>query len=227
MNTNTTTENIHIHRRKPFNGYHRIVSSLAKKYTPDDGKILDIGCGMGHVLELLDQSESSYSLTASDAYQVCLDETKKRVNKAEIRLQSPTSINEAELGSGYDTIVMSHVLEHMLRPADAIKDAMELLNDNGHLVVAVPNPVRPTVFMGNIRRKHYVNKGHVCAWDRSHWINFLENILELNVIEYANDEVYIFPGGLSRRVRVIKSIEWGFGKMIPWWSFSNIAVISK
>jgi hypothetical protein len=81
------------------------------------------------------------------------------------------------------------------------------------------------VFFGNLRRRHYVNRGHAYAWDRSHWMNFLEEILGLEVVRYAEDEVKVFSDRLSQRFAPLKSFEIGLARWAPWWSFSNIAVV--
>ena len=93
--------------------------------------------------------------------------------------------------------------------------------------MAVPNPARPSVLIGNIFRKHYVNHGHVVAWDRSHWVNLLERIMKLDVVEYASDTVIICPERIKKRLPSLKRLEMALAVILPWWSFSNIAVIRK
>jgi len=53
---------------------------------------------------------------------------------------------------------MSHVLEHLLRPADVIVEMMKMLRLNGIMILAVPNPVRPDVFLAAIRKKNMLIK---------------------------------------------------------------------
>jgi 2-polyprenyl-3-methyl-5-hydroxy-6-metoxy-1,4-benzoquinol methylase len=130
-----------------------------------------------------------------------------------------------QLGDGFDTCIMAHSLEHMLNPADAVRQVLAHMKPKGHLVLAVPNPVRPTVFFGNVRQRHYVNRGHAYAWDRSHWMNFLETILGLDVIEYASDEVKLFSARALRVLPALKQFEVLLSRWVPWWSFSNIAVV--
>jgi hypothetical protein len=135
--------NVHISPEKTFAHYHRVLAELVTRRIPSGGRVLDIGCGFGHLL------------------------------------------------------------------------------------LAVPNPVRPTVFFGNIRKKHYVNPGHVYSWDRSHWMNLLERVLGLDVVEYASDEVKLFSWRMLRAVPRLKTVEIALSRWVPWWSFSNIAVVRK
>lgn len=217
--------NVHIRPEKAYTHYHRVMADLVVDCTPEGGRVLDIGCGMGHLLALVHELEPDLELVGADAFAECLQQTRERVPSART-VQVPEDHTDFEaLGGGYDTCIMAHSLEHMLRPADAVRDALRHLKPGGHLVLAVPNPVRPTVFFSNLERKHYVNRGHVYAWDRSHWMNFLERILGLEVVQYASDEVRIFSERVLRRAPFLKRLEIALSRWAPWWSFSNIAVV--
>jgi hypothetical protein len=45
------------------------------------------------------------------------------------------------------------------------------------------------------------------------------------VVTYASDEVHLFPERLLRMAPVLKRLEIALSRWIPWWSFSNIAVV--
>jgi 2-polyprenyl-3-methyl-5-hydroxy-6-metoxy-1,4-benzoquinol methylase len=206
--------------------YHKVISDLVVKYSKEGDDFLDIGCGIGQLCALVDEkSNSTRHIHIADAYPICLEETATRITPA-----SQYHIDEKDfdivqkIDKKFDVVVMSHVLEHMLNPVQAVKDALSLVKEGGHLIMAVPNPARPNVLISNITKTHYVNRGHVVTWDMSHWINFLENILGLNVVEYQND--YIQIKGCNS-VPVIMKFGEMLGKFLPWWCFSNIAVIKK
>ena len=219
--------NVHISPGKSTTHYHRVMTELVLKYTAGRGRVLDIGCGLGHLLELICASDPSLELVGADAFPDCVARTQERVPTARI-VQVPEDHLDFELlGDGYDTCIMAHSLEHMLSPAEAVREVLAHVKPKGHLILAVPNPVRPTVFFGNLARRDYVNRGHVYAWDRAHWINFLERILGLEVVEYASDEVKLFSGRVLRVAPFLKKIEIALSRWVPWWSFSNIAVVRK
>jgi 2-polyprenyl-3-methyl-5-hydroxy-6-metoxy-1,4-benzoquinol methylase len=197
------------------------------KYTPAGGSVLDLGCGFGHLLSLVQERDSSFALTGADAVEACVAGTRERVPRTQTILVDESQLDYELLGENLDTCIMSHSLEHMLDPVGTVRELLARLKPKGHLVLAVPNPVRPTVFFGNIRRRHYVNRGHVFAWDRSHWMNFLEEILGLEVVEYASDEVKLFSARALRVAPVLKKLEIALSRRVPWWSFSNIAVVRK
>lgn len=217
--------NVHISPAKHYTHYHRVLAGLVLAYTPPGGRVLDIGCGLGHLLDLLHQSDPSLELVGADAFAECVEKTRERVPEAHV-VQIPEDRLDFEImGEGFDTCILAHSLEHMLSPAAVVRSVLAHVKPEGHLVLAVPNPVRPTVFFGNVRRRHYVNRGHAYAWDRSHWMNFLERILGLCVVEYASDEVKLFSGRALRLMPFLKSLEIALSRWVPWWSFSNIAVV--
>ncbi|MEE2675149.1 MAG: class I SAM-dependent methyltransferase [Myxococcota bacterium] len=219
--------NVHISLGKGYTHYHRVMSGLVCEYTPKGGSVLDVGCGLGHLLELVERSEPSLVLTGADASEECVTNTLQRVPTARVLQVREDFEDFDKLGEGFDTCIMAHSLEHMLNPVQAVRDVLYRLKPKGHLIVAVPNPVRPTVFFGNVRKQDYVNRGHVYAWDRAHWMNFLERILGLDVVEYASDEVKLFSGRVLRYAPLLKRLEIALARWMPWWSFSHIAVIRK
>lgn len=219
--------NVHISPGKSTTHYHRVMTELVLRYTAGRGRVLDIGCGLGHLLELICASDPSLELVGADAFPDCVARTQERVPTARVVLVPEDHLDFELLGDGYDTCIMAHSLEHMLSPAEAVREVLAHVKPKGHLILAVPNPVRPTVFFGNLARRDYVNRGHVYAWDRAHWINFLERILGLEVVEYASDEVKLFSGRVLRVAPFLKKIEIALSRWVPWWSFSNIAVVRK
>ncbi len=216
--------NFHIGNRKQFKHYHSVVQHLVSKYAPSGGRVLDIGCGNGHLLALIRDTNIGYELTGADAFEDCLLATAERVPEARRVHVSDQSLETEKLGGPYDVVTMCHVLEHTLNPAETVRDALSLLSPTGHLILAVPNPVRPKMFFYTLLRRHYVNRGHVVAWDRSHWINFLDTILGLDVVEYSQDEVRVFPSRVAA-FAPLRSVEVALSRVAPWWSFSHIAVI--
>lgn len=214
--------NVHIPydlQRKP---YHKTVADLVREHVPEKGEVLDIGCGVGHTLVEVQQQRPDLRLVASDMDAKCLAITAERVDLSESIQATADHLFSAE--RQFDCVIASHVLEHTYHPVDFVRGVMGLLKPGGVAVLAVPNPVRPTVVWSNLFRRHYVNRGHVVAWDRSHWINFLENILDLNVVEYASDFV---PLPLVSGLPVFRRLEAGLARLTPWLAFSNIAVVRK
>jgi 2-polyprenyl-3-methyl-5-hydroxy-6-metoxy-1,4-benzoquinol methylase len=217
-------ENVHIPYDFKIQPYHKIAADLVCQYCENERPaVLDLGCGVGHTLNEISKRMPEAEFTAVDIDDECLDITGQRVKlKSKIKVTKTEDIYD--LPTRYDALIMSHSLEHMYNPVETIQSVMKLLNPGGILVLAVPNPVRMQVILFNLLRRHYVNKGHVFAWDRSHFMNFLENILSLNVLCYRED---YFRLPFSHRLPFLRPIELLLVKIFPWFSSSHIAVVKK
>jgi SAM-dependent methyltransferase len=97
--------------------------------------VLDIGCSTGALLaafkargytrvEGLDPSPACAAF-ASEAYGI------------EVRIGSTADMSR--LPGGYGLVTFSHVLEHLLDPLDALRDAWQLLSEDGRVFVEVPD----------------------------------------------------------------------------------------
>jgi 2-polyprenyl-3-methyl-5-hydroxy-6-metoxy-1,4-benzoquinol methylase len=220
------TRNVHISYDQKVGPHDQVIAELVCNYAEDDASILDIGCGVGHTLSEIQKRKSQLKMTAVDIDEKCLEITSKRVT-LQNRIHIRTIEDLFAMRLTVDVLIMSHSLEHMYRPVDTVQGVLKMLRPGGILILAVPNPVRPLVFLGNLWKTHYVNRGHVCAWDRSHWINFLENILGLDVICYSQDYVPLLPFATASRLLFVRPFEKLLARVFPWLSFSNIAVIKN
>jgi 2-polyprenyl-3-methyl-5-hydroxy-6-metoxy-1,4-benzoquinol methylase len=226
MKENTLANtSVHIPYDQKPQPYHRAVSGLVARYCPKDAVMLDIGVGVGHCLALVHEKRPDIRFVGADIDQNCLDITGSRV-----KFEQTLLINDVgDLFDGvpkFDCVVMSHSLEHMLEPARVVKEVMKIIRPGGILVLAVPNPVRPQIIATNLLRRKNVNLGHVYAWDRSHWMNFLEVILGLKVIEYAED-YFQLPFRLAERLPFLRPLELFLVRLFPWFAMSNIAAIRQ
>lgn len=226
--TTDNWNNVHIPSQKVTTGYHREIARLVVEHTPEDGSVLDVGAGLGHVLRLVTDAAPRLRLVAADSSDECLEVIRNEIPACErLKLtdepESIAAIGEAK----FDTCVMSHVLEHTRRPLETLDAAMRVLKPSGHLILAVPNPSTPHILTHHAIRFHYVNRGHVYCWDRSHWMNFLENIAQLNVIHHGQDEVRVFPQRISSRVWPLKQFEKLLSNIVPRWSHSHISIVEK
>jgi SAM-dependent methyltransferase len=99
-----------------------------------EGKVLDIGCGAGGNLKTLqDQGWEPYGIEISE------------VASAHARGLLTGNIHTGTLESApfplkkFDLVLMSHSLEHLPSPTDALRRVNQFLKDDGLLVVSVPN----------------------------------------------------------------------------------------
>jgi SAM-dependent methyltransferase len=103
----------------------------------DEGQgtsLLDIGCGGGANL-------AAFSALGFTAIGVEPDAAARREAAKYGRVLPGTaeSLPEEVLSRSYDTVLLSHVLEHCIDPAVALNNVKEVIAKGGRLIVEVPN----------------------------------------------------------------------------------------
>lgn len=107
-----------------------IIVSLAKKYTPVNGLILDVGCGLGRLLSKLKEYDR-YGMDISKAY---LSHAMKVGGEfCMARVEDMPYKNNF-----FDTVVCTDVLEHVLDLNLAISQIFRVIKPGGHLIIRVP-----------------------------------------------------------------------------------------
>ena len=111
---------------------HDFYFSLIEKYIAP-GKLLDIGCGNGHLLEAAIRRGWS-----AHGYDVDKESTQAVSDRLGIEVDYGDFFS-ANLGDGYDLITMHQVLEHLKKPNEYLNKVYSLIKNDGYLFVAVPN----------------------------------------------------------------------------------------
>jgi lipopolysaccharide/colanic/teichoic acid biosynthesis glycosyltransferase/SAM-dependent methyltransferase len=114
---------------------YRLVGDLAA-----GGRVLEVGCGAGMGLDYL-------SKRAAEA--VGCDVSASLVSQAQEHLPGVTVVEAGVPGlpfddASFDVVAMLEMLYYVDAQAEAIAEAVRLLRPGGSLVVAAPNPDRPT-----------------------------------------------------------------------------------
>lgn len=102
-------------------------------YKKENGKFLDIGCGSG--VNLKTTREYGW-----EAHGIELDEKAVEYAKSQGLNVQRASLEEAQFfGNKFDCIRIWHVFEHLTDPNGVMKKISEILNDDGEILMAVPN----------------------------------------------------------------------------------------
>ena len=128
------------------NWYGETIDYLNKNY---EGKILDIGAGLGFFLSSLNSSKwKKYALeTSNDS----IDYMKKNFKDINI-IQGSLDDHKFEENT-FDVVFFYHVFEHLETPLSAIDEIYKLLKKNGLLIIGTPNnsSVCSFIFRKNFR----------------------------------------------------------------------------
>lgn len=99
------------------------------------GRALDCGCGAGDSARImLSRGWKVDGVTISEAERSIASAHCEKVYLFDLNHGVPP-----DLGSGYDVVLMSHVLEHLITPDRLLQDAKKVLDFNGVVAVALPN----------------------------------------------------------------------------------------
>lgn len=135
---------------KSLERYNQLYDVL-KDYIKPKSMILDVGCALGGFLNFL-EGKGYLHLRGIDSNEAYVNKSDRNISCADA----------TDLPYGKNTInciVMDQVLEHLVNPAKAIREAYRVLTKEGVLCVAVPNineyyPTEPIPGFWYIMREH-------------------------------------------------------------------------
>ncbi len=108
--------------------------SYLKKFL-NKGKLLEIGAGQGYILEIFEKNGFEVSGIEPSKSNVEIINKKLKNGKCKHGFVE-SEINQKER---FDTIIMSHVLEHVVDSRKDLEKLKEVLSDQGHLFIEIPN----------------------------------------------------------------------------------------
>ena len=130
---------------------NRYYAKLARRYGASHGRVLELGCGMGHLLTwLIDR----YLVFGCDINSWALSQAKQIVPCGNFVLLSGDAPYSFPVAA-FDIVIAKHVVEHLKHPEQAIAEMSRVLKTGGLLVLATPNMSSP------MRR-----------WKKTDWIGY-------------------------------------------------------
>lgn len=114
----------------------RIISGLDLK---DGDKVLEIGCGNGYYLSLLNRLGLNLDLTGVDNDELALKDAAKFIGDKKVKLILVDAIKLPFKDSSFDKVVMSEVVEHVQDEEGVLKEARRVLKKDGILSLTTCN----------------------------------------------------------------------------------------
>lgn len=125
-------DSISKHRKTDLN--QESLHFILQKIVLDQGKVIDIGCGQGHLLEQIKHQKASLELYGLDL--AGAPSTQEHVSK-KLYHYVPGSIEDIPFESqSFDIVLCSHVLEHVINLNRAIKELKRIAKK--FLIIVVP-----------------------------------------------------------------------------------------
>jgi SAM-dependent methyltransferase len=140
---------------------------------PDRARILEIGCATGELAEAVIERLRPASYEAVEISPAGL-QAARHLDKLHVQ-PLPEVLEHGGIEPGFDLILISHVLEHLLDPAAQLRAMVSVLNPQGTVFVEVPN------ISGNPRLPIDDNRSHLHFFTTASLSKMLANA-GLNVI---------------------------------------------
>jgi 2-polyprenyl-3-methyl-5-hydroxy-6-metoxy-1,4-benzoquinol methylase len=115
----------------------RYYAALVRRYAPrGGGSLLELGCGLGHLLGLL---QDDFDCTGIDIADYSIEQLKQNAPRARGFTMSADDLSR--FGDGeFSVVVALHLVEHLPDPAYTIRQVNRILRPEGLFLFATPNP---------------------------------------------------------------------------------------
>jgi SAM-dependent methyltransferase len=120
-----------------FKSRNRILERMVKEITtslPDGYKVMEVGCGTGNVLRMLEKACSRGLVAGMDLFSDGLKFARRRV---QIPLVQGDMVHPP-FRTKFDLVCMFDVLEHLPDDESILRSVSDLLGKDGHLLLTVP-----------------------------------------------------------------------------------------
>lgn len=168
----------------------------------DTDKVLEVGCGAGHILERIDKGK----LYGIDISEIQIQRSRERLgNRVELRKSAGEEIPYDD--KTFDSILCSEVIEHVLDPVPLLKEMKRVLKDDGILSLSIPNES-----MINFAKKVLQKTGlmKIVMTEKSGWdLGNKNNLDEWHLHEYSLKLIKQHISGIFTTVK-IKAIPFFF-----------------
>jgi 2-polyprenyl-3-methyl-5-hydroxy-6-metoxy-1,4-benzoquinol methylase len=147
----------------------------------EGGNFLDLGCGNGYLFPIISDKFDKFGLEVSRSYEGTLSQYCDNVYFGELT-------GDIYPEGFFDVILCHHVIEHVKKPVEFLKNINHVLKRHGNLVIATPDFDSPVArrFGDNFRMLH--DKTHISLFS----LKSLKNILDENGFHVDNIDLPFF-----------------------------------
>jgi 2-polyprenyl-3-methyl-5-hydroxy-6-metoxy-1,4-benzoquinol methylase len=147
----------------------RFYAALVRRYCPT-GRVLEIGCGLGHVLARLQDGYEAHGIDVS-AYAV--EQARITAPRAHAEVRAVEDIG-AYGSHAFNAMIAVHVFEHLEQPQEVAALCYDVLRPGGVLIMATPNLTAPRKAWKGDRWFGYKDPTHISMKAPAEWTAMLE-----------------------------------------------------
>jgi 2-polyprenyl-3-methyl-5-hydroxy-6-metoxy-1,4-benzoquinol methylase len=159
--------------------YYKLASSYVKS-----GKILDYGCGTGHLIK---RFQERYESWAYDSSPYATESSRLIAPHAQI-----CSDIQSIMDKSFNLILSIHVLEHLREPMETMHLFNTLLVDNGILFFVVPNVSGLGHTLKKQRWSGYRDPSHVSLMAAKQWLEWTK-LAGFHILQTGTDGLWDVP----------------------------------
>ena|SRR3990170_328672 len=164
-----TYEQVSFRRGSQYWWSNRFYARLVRRYGPRDGRLLEVGCGLGHLLGRLDPPYETYGL---DVNAWALEQARTHAPRA--RLQPGSAEDLKGFPDGFFQVVIAkHVVEHLPQPETAVAEFGRVLAPGGLALISTPNLDSPMRARKGQEWIGYRDRTHISLKPPGEWLAIL------------------------------------------------------
>lgn len=163
-----TYENVSFSRFSQYWWSNRFYAALVRRHGRKEGKFLEVGCGLGH---LVAQLETDFETYAIDVNPWAIKEAKNVTHSTALQVASAVDLPFSD--HVFDVVVIKHIVEHLPNPDVAIIELARVLKSGGLLILSTPNmssflkPLKGNTWIG------YQDPTHISLKPPEEWLDLL------------------------------------------------------
>ncbi len=178
---------------------HQFCLNLIEGFTKSKGRLFDIGCGYGHLIEVA--KKRGWEATGYDVDCATVERIK---NKLGLEIYCGDFLKLKLENNYFDVITMLHVIEHLKNPHEYLNIISKTLKNNGTFFLALPNiNSRSAVFKGFLEKLGLRKNNKGAYYDTDHHLWYYSPASIKNTLGRFGFEVIDMRSG--RHVKQIRS----------------------
>ncbi len=147
-----------------------LCSASPRQYGPRQGRVLEVGCGLGHLVGWL---TDRYQVFGTDINASALVQARSYVPRGHFVLMSAEDLRPF-LDGLFQIVIAKHIVEHLPNPERAIMEMSRILAPGGLLLMATPNLNSPMRARKKEQWIGYKDPTHISLKHPQEWLGYLQ-----------------------------------------------------
>lgn len=147
----------------------RYYATLVRRYARS-GRVLEIGCGLGHMLARLEDDFETYG---TDVSSFAIEQAREVAPRSHLQVLPAEGVDAFEAGF-FDAIVGLHVVEHLEDPEAVVRKLARISKAGALLLLATPNLRAPFIKLKGDEWHGYKDPTHINMKQPEEWRALLE-----------------------------------------------------